>query len=297
MAIQLSNHTLLMNLVINISRKNSKGNPILYNNNYELDSIELEFNKTNGERISADLVLKNAILNRVLFIECKDGGVKVDQADRYKTLSNHDILNARITNLSGEIAHEVVYLGTSAKRDKLIRDIQNGSYVFPVIINNNLKINLEYNKFNCDLLQSIFTDNGGIEVKDFSTEYYPFGKDDSDLCILSRLWPTLVMYAISGEEFDTDDLLAKTHNYYNIIDKSSMKELKGRIANMLDDLKKNDFNDFFAYPSKKRFKFRARGAQAFGAKLKKYIEKADRTTPPAPAPSAQLCITDYYLSL
>lgn len=79
---QLSSHTRLMNLIINISRRNRIGNPVLYENNYELDSIEMEFNKMDGNKISADLVLKNAVLNRLLFIECKDGGLKIDQADR-----------------------------------------------------------------------------------------------------------------------------------------------------------------------------------------------------------------------
>lgn len=293
MTLELSDHTRLMNLIINLSIKNRICDPILYRNNYELDSIEVEFNKLNGDKISSDILLKNAKLNRLLFIECKDGGLELDQADRYETLSNEDILTAKITNLSEDINHEIAYVGTDDKKDKLIRDIQNGSFIFPVIVEKNSKINLEYNKFDCTILQNIFTSNGGVSVAKFSTEYYPFGKDDSDAYILSRLYPALVKYSLSGAEFDVEDLLNDTHKYYNLIDKQSIKELKGRIGRMLSDLKKQEFNEFFVYPSKKGFKLRVRGASAFGKKLAKYIEKADKSIPPEKPLKVQKGLFDF----
>lgn len=293
MTLKLSSHTRLMNLIINLSIKNRICDPILYNNNYELDSIELEFNKMDGEKISIDLLLKNGVLNKLLFIECKDGGLETDQANRYRTLSASDILNAKITNLSGKIGHEIVYMGTKNKKDKLLRDIQNGSYTFPVIIDHESKISLEFNSFACELLQDIFTNNGGVKITRFSNEYYPFGKDDSDAYILSRLWPALVKYAVQGKEFDVEDLLMETHRSYNLIDKPSIKELKSRIGNILSELSKGDLNDFFVFPSTKRFKIRARGALAFGNKLQKYIEKADETTPPENLKVAQMKLFDF----
>jgi hypothetical protein len=293
MTLKLSSHTRLMNLIINLSIKNRICEPILYNNNYELDSIELEFNKIDGERISIDLLLKNGVLNKLLFIECKDGGLEIDQANRYRTLSAPDILNAKITNLSGKINHEIAYIGTEDKKDKLIRDIQKGSYTFPVIIDQESKMSLEYNNFACELLQNIFANNGGVKITRFSNEYYPFGKDDSDAYILSRLWPALVKNAVSGTEFDVEDLLMETHRSYNLIDNPSVKELKSRIGNILNELSKGVLNDFFVFPSKKRFKVRARGALAFGSKLKKYIEKADKTTPPENQKAAQMKLFDF----
>jgi hypothetical protein len=278
MTLQLSNHTRLMNIIINLSIHSKICDPVLFNNNYKLNTIELEFNKIDGSKISIDLLLENKMLNRLLFLECKDGGLEIHQANKYMTLSNSDILTAKITDLSGEIGYEIVYIGTKDKKDKLIRDIQSGNYEFPVIIENDSIINLEYNKFSCDSLQSIF--DGGINITRYSIEYYPFGKDDSDAYILSRLWPVLVQYAFSGAEFDVEDLLNATHRCYKFIDKPSVKELKGRIANILKNLSKGYLNDYFAYPSKKGFKLKSRAAKSFGEKLKKYIEKSDKKTPP-----------------
>jgi hypothetical protein len=140
-------------------------------------------------------------------------------------------------------------------------------------------MNLECNRFGCELLQSIFTKSDGVKITRFSNEYYPFGKDDSDAYILSWLWPVLVKYAVSGVEFNVEDLLTETHRSYDLIDNSSINELKGRIGNILNELSKGALNDFFAFPSKKRFKLKARGAIGFGNKLRKYIERADRDTP------------------
>ena len=49
MMVELSNHTRLMNLIINLSTKNRLCEPILYKNNYVLDTIELKFNKLDGK--------------------------------------------------------------------------------------------------------------------------------------------------------------------------------------------------------------------------------------------------------
>lgn len=154
-------------------------------------------------------------------------------------------------------------------------------------------MNLEYNRFGCELLQSIFTNSDGVKIARFSNEYYPFGKDDSDAYILSRLWPVLVKYGVSGVEFNVEDLLIETHRSYDLIDNPSINELKGRIGNILNDLSKGALNEFFVFPSKKRFKLRARGAIGFGNKLKKYIEKADRDTPIETPRVAQANLFDF----
>lgn len=265
-----------MNLIINLSTKNRLCEPILYKNNYVLDTIELKFNKLDGKEISADILLKNTQLNNLFFVECKDGGLELDQANRYESMTKEDIANAKIATLNGDVNHEIAYIGTETKKDKLISDIEKNSFNFPILVDKGSKIALEYNKFNCELLEKIFTNNGGVDVQNFSIFQYPFGKDDSDAHILSRLVPALLKYMAIGEEFDPEDLLRETHPLFEYVDRPSTKELVGKIARIIDKLSKNELNGFFMVASNKRFKLKNRGEIGFKNKLIKCIENADK---------------------
>jgi len=278
--VESSNHTRLINLIINLSVKNRQCKPVLYEHNYFLDTIEVEFNKLDGRKISADVLLKNPQLNRLLFLECKDGGLEVDQAQRYNSMSSEDISKARITTSSGKIVHEVAYLGTRKKRDKLIEGIKLNNLEFPVLIeshqNGEHEIKLEHNHFSCDTLEYIFSKSSGVNISRFSLNYYPFGKDDSDAYILSRISPALIHFMVNGDEFDPEDILKMTHNLFNHIDSHSINDLKGRIGKLLKDLSKDKLDGYFDKATEKGFKLKpSKGVIGFKGKLEKVIEELD----------------------
>ena len=193
----LSNHTKLMNMIICLSNKNRHCTPELFNNHYILESIELSFNKLNGKTIHADVCLINPKLNNFILLECKDGGLEIDQAKRYATLDQKDIINACVSPLSGNFTHEVVYLGCENKGDKLIDAIKYNSFNFPILISDEDKIKLTHNDFDCQILQQIFTKNGGVDLPNpFSTFFYPFGADDSNAYILSCISNVLIGFRV-----------------------------------------------------------------------------------------------------
>lgn len=274
----LSNHTKLMNIIICLTQKNRSCEPVLFNNHYFLESIELSFNKKNGEIIHTDLALINPKINNLVFIECKDGGLELDQANRYASLETDDIINACVTTLSEKFSHEVVYIGCENKETKLVDNLRDNSFKFPVLIIDNEKIRLKHNNFNCHTLNGIFSNNGGVDIPEPSPVfYYPFGKDDSDAWILSRIGPVLM--GLRGEEFDVEDVLKQIHQLYDYIDNTSLKDLKGRIGKLITKISKGEFNEFFDLPTNKKYKLKQFGVVKFQNKLNKYVEalsKKDR---------------------
>lgn len=286
----LSNHTKLMNMIICLSNKNRHCTPELFNNHYILESIELSFNKLNGKTIHADVCLINPKLNNFILLECKDGGLEIDQAKRYATLDQKDIINACATTLSDDFTHEVVYLGSENKADKLIDAIKLNYFNFPILVSDENKIKLRHNDFNCQILQKIFTQNGGIDLPNpVPTFFYPFGKDDSNAYILRYISPVLIGFR--GTEFSVEDVIKSVHTLYGYIDDSSLNELKRKVAKLLFGVSKNDLNDFFDLPTNKKFKLKDIGAKRFQTALEKCISelsKADRYLgDPTPTPNSE----------
>lgn len=284
----LSNHTKLMNAILYLAHKNRSCEPVLYKNHYTVDSIELSFNKQNGDKIHTDMTLINPKLQNFVLIECKDGRLQKDQADRYNTLNFSDIVNAGVAPLTGKFNYEVVYVSSEDKKDKLLQDIRNNSYSFPVLVFNDSKIKLEHNTFKCQTLNQIFTENEGADIPNpFPVFFYPFGKDDSDAYILSWIGRTLIKFI--GQEFDVEDVLRETHQIYEFIDEKALKDLKGRIAKLLTDISKKDMNEFFVVPSNKHYRLKVFGVSKFQRLLNKCVSNADKEVPK----DKQLKLVDY----
>ena len=249
--------------------------PILYQNHYELETIECNFNMVSGELIDADIILKNPQLNNLFILECKAGGLEKEQAKRYASLSHDDITNANITTLSGNFSHEVAYLTDAENRDKLVDGISKNSWNFPVICQNGDKLSLVCNSIKCPTLNKLFTDNAGVSIpKDLPMLYYPFGKDDSDAHILNCIGPILIKFR--GQEFTVEDILFNTHRIYEHISDSAIKGIKGRLGKIINDLSKGEMNEFFNVPQSKPYSLKNFGPKRFQNQLEGYIAKSNQ---------------------
>jgi hypothetical protein len=276
---ELSSHTKLMNTIICLSTKSSSRycTPILYQNHYELETIECTFNKINGDLIDIDIILKNPELNNLVFVECKAGGLENSQAQRYSSLTKEDIVNASITTLGGDFSFEITYLTDAENKDKLVQGISESSLNFPVIFQNGNTISLAHNSISCQTLHNLFTNNGGIIVPENPPlTYYPFGKDDSDAHILGVIGPALMK--LRGQEFDVVDILSETHNIdTNYLSETAIKSLKTRVGKLISQMSKGDMSEFFSIStSSKQFALRDLKLKRFQTKLEKYIEKSDQ---------------------
>ena len=276
---ELSNHTKLMNAFLCLANKNRVCDPVLFNNHYIVDTIELQFNKQDGRKIHADLALINPKVNNLWLLECKDGRLQNDQCERYKTLEKDDIKNAGATTLSGDYSFEVGYAGTEEKKEKLIEDITTNSCEFPVVICDDESIKLEHNKFDCKILQEIFSSENGIKLpKPIPVFYYPFGADDSDAHILSWIGPTLIK--LRGKSFNVDDILTETHNLFDYIADESLGDIKARVAIILNDISNGKMNTFFgAAPKDKSFRLNDFGIKRFQTVLNDCISDSDKEVP------------------
>jgi hypothetical protein len=224
--------------------------------------------------ISADLLIRNSRLNRLLFCECKDGGLELDQANRYSTLTDEDI-NVMIAAPREDLEHEVTYLGTDDKADKLINGIKANEFKFPVLVYKDSKVLLEHNHFKCSTLERIFGHEQGVKIKNYSMTYYPFGVDDSNIYILHKLIPTLLRFMGMDEEFNAEDLLRDTHSsIFNYMSNPSSDELKGKISRILKEASTNEsLSKYFDKGLDKTFKLKRYGQVGFKKALEKYISE------------------------
>ena len=140
---------------------------------------------------------------------------------------------------------------------------------------------LEHNSFKCEILQRIFTVNGGVDLPNPTPVfYYPFGCYDSDSHILSNIIPVLLQFR--GKEFNVEDILKVTHNkLFDYMDQSFIDSLKGRVGNLLRSFSENpSLHQFFDLPTpKNKFKLKEFGIKRFQTATTAYLSKADKEAP------------------
>lgn len=89
---RLSNHMLLMNMVIGLCKRTSDWPSILRNLGYEVDWVEPRLINSEGKKVVPDLMLTSNKFLHSLIVECKGGKtLDKDQLDRISKLTVESI--------------------------------------------------------------------------------------------------------------------------------------------------------------------------------------------------------------
>ncbi len=183
----LSNSTLLVNCLIALSTKNPDFPYPLWENGFQIETIEPRILLSDGSRANPDVQFKRNN-DALLFFECKDGHCEKEQLERYKKLTNEDIKRNHITSLSAPtILFDLAYFTSKAKEDKIIQSVEKDGNPFPILIleDTAIKKNPKSNGFKNPLLNGILRE---IPLQNAVPQsYIPFSVDDDDRTITCAL--------------------------------------------------------------------------------------------------------------
>jgi len=262
---KLSNSTRLMNVFIGLSLPNPHYEPVLYNQGYQLESIEPHFVNTNGDLINPDLQYKSHEDKNLVFIECKLGAIEHEQALKYKNLTKTDIIQSNISSLDmSNSQFEIIYCCDETSKDKLTKGDDLHSYGFSILCCNDNNISIERNRIKGNKLKTILSNQINIPDK-IPTSFYPFGPDDKKSHIAMSIFQSLLRLSGEGkEEIGVDDILRDSHPLYDTIHTTGKNKLKEIVGKILDDLDQNDFKDVIKrMRTTKRFRINPRSYKKF----------------------------------
>ena len=234
-----SNSTLLINCLIGLSTKNPDFPYPLFDNGFLIETIEPRILLSDGSQANPDIQFKKHE-NLLLFFECKDGYCEKEQLERYKKLTIDDIKRQKITSLtSTDVNFDLAYFASKEKEEKIIPSVEKDGNTFPILIleKSGIKMNPKSNNFKNSLLNDIFKE---IPIQSpLPRNYIPFMIDDSDKIILCALLQHFMIRI--DYQFNLDKLLEDLfpHLIHNYSDKA-IKDLKGRLGNLLRDLMNRD---------------------------------------------------------
>ena len=264
--------------MISLGIQNPHIEPKLYNLGYQLEWIEPHFPNLSGEVLNPDLQFFSVSDNNLLFIECKLGSFKHEQALRYKHLKKEDIIPANITQLDmSNNNFEIIYCCDEENKKKLLKGEEENSYGFPIICCNDLNLTLERNQINASNLKIIFNNPLPIPTN-IPTEFYPYGPDDEIDYIAPTVFQSLLRLTGQGrEEISIEDILKDSHPLYNSIHKNGKDKLKQKVGKIMEDLNQNEFKDVIKiFKNPNRYKISSKSYKKFRDLCLKLIENYEK---------------------
>jgi hypothetical protein len=236
---RLSEHTLLMNVIICLTRKNKDLPSSLYNLGYQLEFIGPRFTTRMGEPVNPDISIKGHSERTLFLVDCKSGGLKHKQAQIYAKLTPEDVISAGVSGLDSKgLIVDVAFAGGNKAEPKLLEAEALGNYGLPILILDNLLLQKRGdNEFKNQNLEGLFSQGVTFRGK-LPTGFYPFSPDDSRSHILAEIAPVLYEMHRRDCEFSEDDLLEKAHPYYECFDDQEKRQLKSRIGSILSSIPK-----------------------------------------------------------
>lgn len=243
-----------MNAVISLTRK-EKGVPLpLFQLGYQLECIGLRFPNRAGETVNPDLSIRGDAEKNLLLVDCKSGGIKRFQAERYAKLTSDDVIAANITSLeSRNLVLDVSFAGMHKNESKLLEAEDKNKYGLPIIILDGLLIQKKGpNRFKNENLNTVF-DKGVNLCSKIPTGFYPFSADDRNSYILEEIAPVLFEMHAKNLEFTEEDALLRAHPFHDYLDAGEKDSLKGCIGKILSLVEKDpDFR--FVISKQKKWK-------------------------------------------
>ncbi|MCL9818372.1 hypothetical protein [Natronocalculus amylovorans] len=287
----LDPHTQQINLWIALSGFEPTFSGTLGKVGYGCTVIEDEFyilDEEGEDVINPDLILSSESEEHALLIECKSLKINSDQIQRYLRVEGNEsniVLQGLINNISAsDISAEVLLSSFDDLSGKDIpeeisivhfrRDPGSGLSVW----------NLDENKIKEPSASAVFPINHHPN-EPLPSGHYPFDIYESDKeAMVSAVFSSVISLAVQEGEIKLDDVLDRTHPYWDKIGDAKQKELSDRVERTFLELRKAGLDQYLkkiAGTNGKEWKVVSRTIQAVKDRTDFYIERTIAELPQA----------------
>lgn len=244
---ELSEHTILMNIILGLVSKHKNFPHTLAEKGYQLESICPSFLNKEGKEINPDIILKSHEESNLFLGDCKTGTLQKEQSLAYQELSSTELREQQIVSLPGEFTIDISYICLEKNLEKIKEKVESWGLSSVILCKLNKGVlKIEGNStFKSQILNEIFKE--GINIpQDSPLIYYSFSPEDPEEYILLYVLPSILALSLKAKKdsFTLEELLRETHNLYDYLDEKEKKKLRAKVSKLLSVLERNDLKEF-----------------------------------------------------
>lgn len=231
----ISNHTILVNAMIGLSKKTTGWPSTLKDMGYNVEYIEPTFLNADGQKVNPDILFTSNKQMHALVIECKGGKtIEDEQINKYARINKNSLIDRVSVKEPTKLTHDVSIVGLEQFSEPILLKV-NGS--FPVIIFTFEKQIEKHNSFSHKKLNDAFSHP--INIGYPPTEFYPFDDEDDESWISMYVLQELFSLSLGNShsdnlDFTEEQLLRQIHPMWSQIHESKKKKLKAKVNTILN---------------------------------------------------------------
>jgi len=277
----ISEHTLLINKMIGLTKRLKDWPSTLNTLGFNLILIEPTFNVANGGGIiRPDLFLSSKKLTHSLIIECKSGETldkhSEKQLRKYSMVKAEDVMHRANVYDPKKLTVEVCFAINHS--NKILAKKINNNYSFPILIFSDKKLYKE-NTFKHPKLDEVFSSE--IPLTDYPpTSFYPFSDDEEDSLISLYVFRKLLALALKQSyknemEVDINSLLKSIHPCWDHIHDKKKNEILKRVSEILKKYIPKLRDHLSIIRDGRKVSVKIMSIQAFGRKCNEIIRELE----------------------
>lgn len=271
---KLSEHTLLINLFIALTKKDKKFPSYFREIGFDIEWIEPKW--TSGTlTFNPDIFLMDSVKSHLLITECKSGGLDQIQAERYTQINKDDIVHSNMVRTS-LTDYDFSFACYDINLNKIKTYLTSKGVSFPIFVKGDNKLMVVDNNFKHENLKRKFS--GELDLpKEIPTSYFPFNTDDDDDYIITILSQSLMRFMGLQKEFTIEGLIKDSNHFFDstFMQKEAMSSLKGRVGKMLTYLSNRTDSPLFDFIKKvsgtDNWRFTNRNVTKFSEAINRYL--------------------------
>jgi len=268
---------LLINQVIGLCKTIPNYPSTLRELGYNVEWIEPNLINSDGELSNPDIILTSKKLHHSLIVECKGGcgAIDIKQLTKYSKINTDSIKDHVDVPDPRRLTFDICFSVTPKSKGNIVKLMKDSSLIYPTLIFSE-KIE-KVNKFNKKEVENKFSSKiDGAEKP--PTQFYPFGDEDDSSLIAVNILPILLSLSLKRRndesiEITTDELLEGAHPLWKDFSDSKKKKLRGKVENILRQLRQSDLNEFLSKVKGKPMWQITKSLNAFSDKCNEIIEK------------------------
>jgi len=270
---KLSNHTLLINMIIGLCKRTYGWPSTLKDLGYDVDWIEPKLINSEGRKVIPDLMLTSNKFLHSLVVECKGGKtLDKDQIDRLSKLTVDSVRDKASVYNARRLSLDVCF---ASFKDYLGHILQLLGESFPILVFSDTELK-KHGKFKSRHLENALSNSislGGSPP----TGYVPFTDEDDIDVVAMYVIQELVSMALKSKKddelkFDVDEVLSKIFPFWERTDEGAKKKLRNKVDSVIRQIILRKLKHRYLEKIKGRPTWVAKPLQAFKAECEKLLK-------------------------
>ena len=236
----------MLNLFLGLC-KGAAGLPLdLRQLGYRETAVEMTFQNANREAVVPELIISSRVVHHSILFEWKEGGnTEKDQLRRYNGIIQKDLTERAMLAADECETFNVTIVGLNDFRDRIVMNVDDGGYAFPVLVVTEAGLELIRNRFSEPQTNAVFDPVLNINWDNATTAFFPLDGSSEEWEYAEQIIPFVQTKMEAGDtRIVSEDVARQVIPLWGTANRNFKQQVETKIVSVLTYASQNEFSPY-----------------------------------------------------